>query len=107
DAINSWGDVVGTATNSLGATVPFLYTNGQMIDLNALIQAAGSDFTKLLTATGINDSGMIVGQGKTASGAVNAYVLTYSAVSTPEPSTVACMLLGLLFCGAGLIRKGK
>ena len=107
DAINTWGDVVGTATNSAGATVPFLYTNGQMIDLNALIQAAGSDFTKLLTATGINDSGMIIGQGKTSSGAVNAYVLTYSAVSTPEPSTVACMLLGLLFCSVGLIRKGK
>jgi hypothetical protein len=44
-----------------GIEVPFLYSDGKMLDLNTLI-AAGSDWT-ITNASDINDNGQIVADG--------------------------------------------
>ncbi len=65
-AINASGVVVGYAadTSPSGGGLPvraFMYEDGQMTDLNSLIPA-GSNWI-LLSATAINDNGVIVGVG--------------------------------------------
>lgn len=60
-AINAAGKVVGTSIDSLGNSKAVVWTNGQVQDLNTLIPS-GSGWV-LQTATGINDSGAIVGTG--------------------------------------------
>lgn len=101
-AINNNGWVVGTATNSTGGTDPFLYLNGQMIDLNSPQFLAGTGFSSLISVTGINNSGEIIGQGITTGGVKDGYVLLYqditTASATPEPSTLVLAMLGLLPC---------
>jgi hypothetical protein len=74
-----------------------------MIDLNTLLPA-GSGFTQLLTATGINDSGIIIGQGITTGGNKDAYILTYPEARLPEPSTSTSVAVALLLCAAGSLR---
>jgi probable HAF family extracellular repeat protein len=56
--INSTGEVVGKAQNAAGATRAFLYAEGAMQDLNALV-VSGLNGT-LTDAVGINDLGQIV-----------------------------------------------
>src|SRR5262249_27371065 len=58
--VNDW--VVGFSDSSpTSGALPFLYNGTIMIDLNTrLVNGAG---WKLLTATGINDSGQIIGNG--------------------------------------------
>ncbi len=59
--INDSGQVVGNSTIAPGATHAFLYSDGQMQDLNTLIPA---DSGWILTdAMKINNSGQIVGEG--------------------------------------------
>jgi probable HAF family extracellular repeat protein len=78
--INEKGQVVG---QSVGATFrAFLYENGMMLDLNALIQPDSSLY--LTNAQGINDRGEIAGTAlDTATGAVVAFlaVPAYGGVS--------------------------
>jgi len=109
DAVNDNGWIVGTASTGSG-TDPFVYINGQMIDLNTPEFLAGTDFSSLTTATGINLAGDIIGVGVTTSGATDAYVLNYAAAAadaTPEPSTLASMTLGLLSCALVVLRHRK
>ena len=76
--INNDGLIVGESNGDA-----FIYSNGVMQDLNLLIPS-NSDWT-LEEATGINDSGQIVGEGVNPSGQPEAFLLT----PTPEPSTLA------------------
>ncbi len=100
DAISSNGWIVGTSANTTGGTDPFLYMDGQMLDLNTAQFLTGSGFTSFLTATGVNDLGQIVGQGMTASGVKDAYLLNYyGTAAVPEPSTLLSISSGLLLCG--------
>jgi probable HAF family extracellular repeat protein len=71
-ALNKSTDVVGSADTIQGEQHAFLYRDGTMLDLNDLVQA-GSGFV-LEEATGINDSGEIVGTG-TIGGATHAFLL--------------------------------
>jgi hypothetical protein len=64
NAINDHGVIVGNPA--------FRYQGSSVIDLNSLV--AGSGWT-LLTATGINNSGQIVGQG-IINGTRRGYLLT-------------------------------
>ena len=91
-AINASGEVVGasaTLTNAAGDA--FLYTTSSgMIDLNSLLPA-GSGWD-LQVATGINDSGQVVGFGTNPEGQQDAFLLdtaSSSGPSAPEPASMA------------------
>ncbi|HLJ93427.1 MAG TPA: carbohydrate binding domain-containing protein [Gemmataceae bacterium] len=82
NGINDLGQVVGTAWRtlpdfplppSMPTERPFLYTDGQMIDLNSLLPA-GSGWT-LFEANGINDQGQIAGTGVNPQGQTHAFIL--------------------------------
>jgi probable HAF family extracellular repeat protein len=79
--MNDAGQVVGDADTSKGTEDAFLYTDGQMLDLNNLI--AASSGWMLTDATGINTDGQIVGDG-TIDGEDHAFLLT----PLPEPDAV-------------------
>ena len=63
-AVNASGQVVGLSESRNGETRAFLYSGGVMIDLDALV-TPGSAFARLYLATGITDSGIIIGDGVT------------------------------------------
>jgi probable HAF family extracellular repeat protein len=83
--VNDAGQVVGTS--ALGA---FLYSGGQMLDLNNLI-APGSGLG-LEVAYGISNTGYITGEGTAADGSFHAFLLT----PVPEPA-------GLVLLGTGAV----
>jgi probable HAF family extracellular repeat protein len=66
-AINKRGQVVGQwiIQNRQGA---FLYQEGALYDLKVLLDSSGDEWTQLMEAAGINDSGQIVGSGAKADG---------------------------------------
>jgi probable HAF family extracellular repeat protein len=96
--INDAGQVVGDfdlyGTRSFFH--PFLYSNGQMVDLNNLIDPALG--ITLTGASDINNYGQIVANGEEGtSPGVHAFLLT----PVPEPHTRAALgisLLALLVC---------
>ena len=87
--------MAGSASTFAGVGHAFLYSNGQMYDLNDGIDPALK--RTLGSAYGINDHGQIVANGFNGS-SNHAYLLT----PVPEPSTVALFgmaVLGLLALG--------
>jgi probable HAF family extracellular repeat protein len=77
--LNNDGDVVGFAAQPDSIRfdterVAFLYTGGQMVDLNTRMDPASG--WHLMKASGINDSGQIVGNGKNSAGQFHAFLLT-------------------------------
>jgi probable HAF family extracellular repeat protein len=91
--INASGQVVGYARNADSIFHAFLYANGQMQDLNDLVDLPDGVF--LSSAYGINDQGWIVGQASNG----HAYLLT------PIPSAVLLLGSGLLRLGIYMRRK--
>ncbi len=86
DAINASEQVVGSAQTASGATHAFLWQNGAMLDLNALI----SDPSWVLTeATAINHAGEIVGYGL-HNGQTRAFLLN------PIPPVPVIVIPGIL-----------
>ena len=78
----------------------FVYTNGQLLDLNSLI--APSQGITLTSASGINDLGQIVATGYNDSDfSAHAYLLT--AASVPEPASFVLLLAGM--AGVVLVRR--
>jgi len=74
-SINNLGQIVGGAFEQhFRGSPPFLYSDGKMIDLNTMIDRTSG--WCLITATGINDSGQIVGKGKNKAGQSHAILLT-------------------------------
>jgi probable HAF family extracellular repeat protein len=73
-AVNASGQVAGASnTAPFSADHAFLYSDGQMLDLNDLI-APGSGLT-LVEANGISDTGYIAGTGNTPDGQQHAFLL--------------------------------
>lgn len=72
-AINNLREIVGWAQNAAGATCPFLWRSGKMVDINSLLpQHSGWN---LEYAFAINDCGQIIGIGRHNNQA-RAFVLT-------------------------------
>jgi probable HAF family extracellular repeat protein len=67
NAINKRGHVVGlwTTQNGQGA---FLYQERTLYDLKLLLDSSGREWSQLIEAAAINDSGQIVGSGAKADG---------------------------------------
>jgi probable HAF family extracellular repeat protein len=72
-AINDFGQIVGESKNADGDRRAFLYSDGQVLDLNDLIEP--SDLT-LISAKDINNKKQIVGICKNIQGEVHAFLLT-------------------------------
>lgn len=110
--INDFGQIVGNAGYIKGSTVtvPFLYSDGKMSNLNGLIPANSGWL--LGSADGINNSGQIVGTGTIQDPErnypVHAFLLTpvLKPTSVPEPSIILGSLIASAF-GIFLGKKSK
>ncbi|MDB5319226.1 MAG: extracellular repeat protein family [Phycisphaerales bacterium] len=109
-AINLAGDTVGGVTYLAGTTAlgtePIFWPAGQTtpVPLNTLIDPT-SGWT-LLTATAINDAGVIVGSGyydPNGSGPIERQQLSFRLDPVPEPA----FLSALVFCAVGLARRRR
>ena len=101
EGVNDAGDVVGRSwgtVNGLIEELPFLYTGGEMYDLNALLPA-GSGW-RLIDAYDISNAGQIVGYGTNSAGESRAFLLT---VSVPEPGAFALLALA----GCTMLRRHR
>jgi probable HAF family extracellular repeat protein len=105
NGINDAGQVVGSSSG-LGPGFhdhAVLFVNGKVTDLNSLI-AADSHWI-LESATAINNSGQIVGNGTAPDGERHAFLLT--PVDVPEPSGLALLGLGALGLAGRAWRKSR
>lgn len=116
-AINNAGHVVGYSwVAGSEATHAFLYREGVLLDLNALVE--GAEGWTLMEAVGINDAGQIAGTGL-LNGIEYAYRLDpihggsfeLPEIHNPEPNTLILALAGLILviygkpAGAGSSRR--
>jgi uncharacterized membrane protein len=96
--INAWGEVVGGSDIFIPSQVDFgppgtyishgfLYSNGQLQDLNDLIPA--NSVWVLGAASGINDRGEIVGTG-TINGETHGYLLKLNCNDSKNKHCEAC-----------------
>jgi probable HAF family extracellular repeat protein len=90
--LNNAGQMVGTVFDFSGAAVPaagasqygpFIYSGGVLTFLDTLIDLSTTDFSFLVSANAISDSGYIVGTGVTTGGQTHAFLLT----PIPPPSS--------------------
>ena len=72
---NARGEVVGFSATDDGAIHALLFTNGQIIDLNAITDLSPAGFQVLRVARAINDSDLIVGDGIMTTGDRHAFLL--------------------------------
>ena len=84
--INIHDEVVGSTYRPYDGgslvQIAFVYRDGQMFDLETLVDASGADY-RLYTATGINDAGQIaVDAIRISTGQLHAVLLTPSSVDT-------------------------
>lgn len=70
--MNTVGDIVGMFRSQRGGVRAFLFSNGQLTDLNAYVNAAGWVLT---AADAVNNGGEIVGAAVAADGRRHAYLL--------------------------------
>lgn len=61
-AINNAAQIVGLSISASGVSRPFLWQNGQMLDVSALLDAGGAEWV-LQSITAINNAGRMVGLG--------------------------------------------
>ena len=97
--INDSGQVIGYSSLAGGGIHAFLYSSGQMMDLNTLIDPSLG--ITLRSAFSISDTGYISAIGEDSDGSQQAYLLIPSTV--PEPSSLALVALGL--AGAAVARR--
>jgi probable HAF family extracellular repeat protein len=116
-AVNRQGDIVGSSWvpySVSDSSHAFLVHNGIMTDLNAAIDSKLG--FELLTATGINSLGQVIGQARTSQGNFISYLLTPEGIvppttpvlsfstPVPEPTTLAIFAIAGLFL---IVRKVK
>lgn len=97
NGINSFGQVVGSAQTSDGSFRATLWSGSTAIDLNSFLDAsAKASGLVLVSATGINDNGWIVGS---AVNVTTGYGSAFLLAPVTEPETYAMMLAGLGLVG--------
>jgi probable HAF family extracellular repeat protein len=101
--INALGQVVGTATNISDTFRAFVWTpaapnsnTGTMIDLNTIVDPISGAGWTLFGASGINDSGQIVGSGlydPDGLGGVDPIGRAFLLTPVPEPTAVCTLAM--------------
>jgi probable HAF family extracellular repeat protein len=102
-AVNDFGQVVGFSFAGVPGSNQdaFLYSNGQMMDLNNLIAPdSGFDISE---ATGISNTGYITAIGGPLSGGLEHGFLLIPNAVVPEPSSLVLVALGL--AGVAVVRR--
>ena len=97
--INASGQVTGFS-GDIFENHGFLYTDGQMLDLNALLALDAAALYTIVEGQGINDSGQIV-----ANGLVNATGQRHAFLLTPVPLPAAAWLFLSALGGLGCTRR--
>jgi probable HAF family extracellular repeat protein len=92
-AVNDSGQIVGQSKLADGQMNAFLFTNGTMLDLNALIPHPPSGWV-LTNATDIDNTGRILAVATNSSGATHLLMLTPDPQPVPEPTTLGAWLVG-------------
>jgi uncharacterized membrane protein len=106
--INDNGLIVGRVYSSffdpVQTSYATLWQDGEMFDLNNLIGPNSDSFDTLVTATAINNNGLIIGQGR-VNNQTRAFLATpiLEPTPVPEPSTI----LGLGLLGLASLTKYK
>ena len=100
--INNAGQVVGGSETAQFTDDAFLFTGGQMYDLNSLITNGTGGFT-LSDTLSISNTGFIAGDSRNAAGQIAAFLLTPNASPVPEASTLVSFGLLVLSMGAWIV----
>lgn len=83
-AINNAGTIAGASETAAGALHAVIWESGTIRDLNDLAVVAARGWTRLYTASAINNKGQITGSGF-INGVSHAFVLTPGPKPTPAP----------------------